>query len=73
VVFGLDDAVGGGAFAGDVAVRNEMLVRCNGEGLVVGHGEGAGEVGGPAYRSTRSPRSFSMALTVAFAWLSEGV
>jgi len=56
VVFGFDDAVRGGAFAGDVARGG--LVR---GGLVRGEwGMGVREGEGGTYRSTTSPFSFSM-------------
>lgn len=57
MVFGFDDAVGGGAFAGDVPVVERWGIRTsNGwEKQKRGWGE-EGEV----YKSTSSPFSFSM-------------
>jgi len=56
VVFGFDDAVRGGAFAGDVARGGGI----NYGGMGEGGSEGCGLGEGGTYRSTTSPFSFSM-------------
>ncbi len=68
MVFGFDDAVGRGAFAGDVAgfvLAGVVLRGGGGSGRGVGNwrmGKGKEEEdeGGKTYRSTSSPLSFSM-------------
>ncbi len=62
MVFGFDDAVGRGAFAGDVAgfVLAGMVLR-GGVGIwKMGEGKEEEGEGGKTYRSTSSPLSFSM-------------